>query len=125
MDIDALRECCRKNKILWSTHAASRIQQRGILRIDVINCIMNGEIIEDYPTDYPHPSCLKFGYNMMKKEVFIAINGKLYCKKKVDWKCIAALITVRYCTKFKVNYGDEPFKYDITPFVEKSLCTIV
>ncbi|WP_205764240.1 DUF4258 domain-containing protein [Anaerovibrio slackiae] len=44
---------------------ANRIQQLGILRIDVINCIMNGEIIEDYPTDYPHPSCLIFGHDTL------------------------------------------------------------
>ena len=28
---------------------------------DVEICIMNGEIIEDYPDDYPHPSCLIYG----------------------------------------------------------------
>ena len=75
MDIEKLRECCRKTKILWSTYAASRIQQRGILRIDVINCIMNGEIIEDYPTDYPHPSCLIFGYNMMNNRAVHVVAG--------------------------------------------------
>lgn len=40
MDIEVLKECCQQRKILWSTHAA-RIQQRGILRADVINCIKN------------------------------------------------------------------------------------
>ena len=48
---------------------ASRIQQRGILRIDVINCIMNGEIIEDYPTEYPHLSCLIFGHGTLNNRV--------------------------------------------------------
>lgn len=71
MNISVLRECCSNHKILWSTHAASRIQQRGILRIDVLNCIMNGEIIEDYPNDYPHPSCLLFGYSMNKKVIHV------------------------------------------------------
>ena len=44
MNIEKLRDCYRHKKVLWSTHGSSRIQQRGILRIDVINCIMNGEI---------------------------------------------------------------------------------
>ena len=34
---------------------------RDIRRDDVIHCIQNGEIIEDYPEDFPHPSCLIFG----------------------------------------------------------------
>lgn len=71
MDIEKLRDCCRQGKILWSTHGSSRIQQRGIMRADVINCIMAGEIIEDYPTDYPHPSCLIFGYTISEKIIHV------------------------------------------------------
>lgn len=26
--------------------------------LDIINCLSNGEIIEYYEDDYPHPSCL-------------------------------------------------------------------
>ena len=32
-----------------------------ILIDDVISCIMTGEIIEEYPNDYPYPSCLTLG----------------------------------------------------------------
>ncbi|MCM1160972.1 MAG: DUF4258 domain-containing protein [Roseburia sp.] len=28
---------------------------------------MSGEIIEDYPDDFPHPSCLIFGYTINRK----------------------------------------------------------
>ncbi|MBQ9347691.1 MAG: DUF4258 domain-containing protein [Oscillibacter sp.] len=28
---------------------------------DVRNCVMNGKIIEDYPDDFPFPSCLILG----------------------------------------------------------------
>ena len=31
---------------------------------DVENCIILGEIIEDYPDDLPQPSCLIFGYTL-------------------------------------------------------------
>jgi len=31
---------------------------RNILIEDCLRCLLNGEIIEDYPTDYPYPSCL-------------------------------------------------------------------
>lgn len=36
----------------------------NISRADVKNGIATGGIIEDYPEDYPNPSCLIFGYNV-------------------------------------------------------------
>lgn len=40
------------------------MQERDISRADVKNCIANGEIIEDYPDDFPNPSCLILGHNL-------------------------------------------------------------
>lgn len=52
---------CADGKIHWTTHGLKRIQTRDISREDVMNCIINGEIIEEYPDDYPYPSALIFG----------------------------------------------------------------
>lgn len=71
MILDKIKELCIERKLKWSSHAASRIQERGISRVDVINCLENGEIIEDYPTDYPHPSCLVFGYTIQGKIIHV------------------------------------------------------
>lgn len=38
---------------------------------DILHCIMYGEIIEDYPEDFPHPSCLIFGYGEDEKTVHV------------------------------------------------------
>ena len=46
----------------WSIHSAEMMHKRGISYGDVINCLRTGEIIEDYPDDFPYPSCLVFGY---------------------------------------------------------------
>jgi hypothetical protein len=35
--------------------------QRNISRDDVLNALTKGEIIEQYPSDYPFPSCLALG----------------------------------------------------------------
>ena len=32
---------------------------------------MSGEVIEDYPTDYPYPSCLIYGYTMDDKVLHV------------------------------------------------------
>ncbi|MFW5670600.1 MAG: DUF4258 domain-containing protein [Acetivibrio ethanolgignens] len=49
------------------------IRERYISRIDVKKCIMEGEIIEDYPDDYPHPSCLIFGDNNVGKIIHVVV----------------------------------------------------
>ena len=56
MNLDIYQKLCSESKILWT--------QRDISRADVKNGIATGEIIEDYPDDYPNPSCLIFGYNV-------------------------------------------------------------
>ncbi len=61
MNINDFRKFCVEEKIRWPTHGLKRIQSRDILRDDVKNCIMHGEIIEEYPDDYPYPSALIFG----------------------------------------------------------------
>ena len=61
LDIVALRQKCSNGQIKWSTHALARMQERGIEPTDVINCIDNGKIIEQYPQAYPYPACLVLG----------------------------------------------------------------
>ena len=35
---------------------------------------MGGEIIEDYPDDFPHPSCLVFGYAVNNKIIHVVVS---------------------------------------------------
>lgn len=47
------------------------MQERDISRADVKNGITTGEIIEDYPDDYPNPSCLILGYTVNNRILHI------------------------------------------------------
>ena len=64
MNIKIYQKLCAESKILWTQHCLQRMKERDIIRADVKNGIATGEIIEDYPDDYPNPSCLIFGYNV-------------------------------------------------------------
>lgn len=64
---------CKRSAVKWSTHCLARMQERDISRDDVRGCIMAGEIIEDYPMDFPHPSCLIFGYTMNNKALHVVV----------------------------------------------------
>ena len=61
MNLDIYQKLGSESKILWIQHCLQRMQERDISRADVKNGIATGEIIEDYPDDYPYPSCLTLG----------------------------------------------------------------
>ena len=73
MQIEEIQRLCSQSKIKWSGHASERIQQRGISREDVINCIMHGEIIEDYPDYWLNPASLIFGYSVNGKIIHVVV----------------------------------------------------
>ena len=69
--IEAFRRLCVEGKIHWTAHGLKRMQARGITIADVKNCIMHGEIIEEYPDDYPYPSALIFGHAIGSKIIHV------------------------------------------------------
>ncbi len=73
LDILELRKLCTPKNIRITLHAAKRLEQRGIFLSDVMACIMSGEIIEQYPDDYPYPSCLILGLSLDDKFLHVVI----------------------------------------------------
>lgn len=61
MEIIDLQKLCENGSIRWTGHVLKRLMQRGIFQASVIQSIHSGEIIEQYPDDYPYPSCLLLG----------------------------------------------------------------
>lgn len=81
LNIEDLQRICTPENIIITIHAAKRLEQRGIFLKEVMNCIMTGEIIEQYPDDYPYPSCLTLGNTNTNGSVvfmFVRINVYLY-----------------------------------------------
>ena len=61
MDITDLQKLCENGSIRWTGHILKRLMQLGIFQASVVQAIRSGEIIEQYPNDYPYPSCLLLG----------------------------------------------------------------
>lgn len=59
-------------------HAAKRLEQRKLTLQHIIDCIMSGEIIEEYADDYPYPSCLILGKqnDQVPLHAVVASNGE-------------------------------------------------
>ncbi|MCI0453993.1 MAG: DUF4258 domain-containing protein [Candidatus Dadabacteria bacterium] len=60
MNLDKLRRCIKSGKYEWKQHTLTRIIERGIPLEAIIKVILQGDVIEDYPSDRPFPSCLMF-----------------------------------------------------------------
>jgi hypothetical protein len=81
INIDNLQKLCVDGKIKWTTHVLMRLQERGVQPSDVKSVIMQGEIIEQYPTDHPHPSCLVYGLDVSGKILHVVVgvgNGLIW-----------------------------------------------
>lgn len=61
IDIERLRSYYKTDRVFVTAHAAERFRQRGIQAKDIRHVVEMGEIIEQYPDDFPYPSCLILG----------------------------------------------------------------
>lgn len=57
-----------------SDHAIKRMIQRSIVRAEVGEAIMNGEIIEEYPHDKYSPSCLIYGKTKAGRDLHVQVS---------------------------------------------------
>lgn len=64
--IEQFRALAQPESIILTQHSRKRFAERGIRIQDICEAIRSGEIIEDYPDDFPFPSCLILGNNNHK-----------------------------------------------------------
>jgi len=72
--VEEIQALCQLGKIKWTTHISARLQERGIEPSDIKHCINNGEIIEQYPDDFPHPSCLISGFDFCGNPLHVVMD---------------------------------------------------
>ena len=76
INIEKLREYYNNNRVFFTNHATERIRERGIIAKDVRHAVMTGEIIEEYPDDYPYPSCLIVGLSLKSFPIHIVMSDE-------------------------------------------------
>lgn len=57
-----------------SDHAIKRMIQKSIEQDEVVESIMSGEIIEEYPQDKYSPSCLIYGKTRAGRELHVQVS---------------------------------------------------
>lgn len=79
IDINDLKKYYEQDRIIISVHALERMRQRKIKQRDIKNCVFTGEIIEQYPDDFPFPSCLIFGAAEDNKIIHVVASDEGTC----------------------------------------------
>jgi len=105
IEITQIQLLISESKIIWTEHIAIRLRERGIKREELIECIKNGEIIEQYPDDTPYPSCLISGFCKAGKPLHVVIG--------LDYGVLCCMITAyrpsldKWEEDFKTRKGGE------------------
>jgi hypothetical protein len=61
--IQNIIEAINLNKVIVSRDAREKAEERNLFLDQIYFSVIQGEIIEDYPSDRPYPSCLIYGLN--------------------------------------------------------------
>lgn len=73
MNISDFQKFYNLNKIVWSTHGLARMQERDISIEDVGNCILHGEIIEEYVEEPPAKSSALLFYKNNDRVIHVVL----------------------------------------------------
>jgi hypothetical protein len=76
IDIENLKKHYSNDMVIISAHAAERFRQRKIKARDIRCAVLNGEIIEQYPDDFPYPSCLILGKTSDDKYIHVVMSDE-------------------------------------------------
>lgn len=76
INIEVLRNYFLEDMVLVSDHAAMRLNQRDLKVKDIKAAVNSGEIIEQYPDDYPFPSCLIIGKSVDGKWIHVVMSDE-------------------------------------------------
>lgn len=57
-----------------SDHAVKRMIQKSIERLEVVEAILGGQIIEEYPQDKHSPSCLIYGKTKGGRDLHVQVS---------------------------------------------------
>lgn len=69
MNIDDIAASIEAQRIRITDHADEEAAADSLTYAEVLYSAIHGEIIEDYPSDKPYPSCLIFGTNAEEEPI--------------------------------------------------------
>jgi hypothetical protein len=80
--IDQLRHKISRGQVEYSLHAVRQMVERNITPEEIVQTVLAGEVIEDYPDDKYGPSCLVCGTTKNRRVLHVQCThpGRLLVK---------------------------------------------
>ena len=69
--IISIREKFARGQVEYSLHAVRQLVARNITVVEVMQAVLAGDIIEDYPADKYGPSCLVLGRALNRRPLHV------------------------------------------------------
>lgn len=66
-----VHQLAQERKIVYGPYASSRMTQRHITTAEVMNALMHGELVENYPDDVRGASCLMHGEGNNQRPIHV------------------------------------------------------
>ena len=77
MSLEHIREAVRTRGVDLSLHAHQEALDEGISASDIAQALLNGIIIEDYPTHERGPCCLVYGQTEEGRDLHVVIASSM------------------------------------------------
>ncbi len=74
MSIVEIQSKIQNDEYRVSDHAIKRMIQKSIEQFEIVETIINGEIIEEYPQDKYSPSCLIYGKTKAGRDLHVQVS---------------------------------------------------
>jgi hypothetical protein len=69
VNIQDIISAVQEHRIRITDHADEEAQADSLIFDEIFFSVLQGEIVEDYPTDKPYPSCLIYGDNFQGEPI--------------------------------------------------------
>jgi len=69
VNIQDIISAIQEKRIRITDHADEEAQADALIFDEIFFSVLQGEVIEDYPTDKPYPSCLIYGDNFQGEPI--------------------------------------------------------
>ena len=76
IDLATIQDYFASEAVFVTEHAVDRFKQRGIYLRDVRAAVYSGDIIEQYPDDFPFPSCLICGVTRDNRTLHVVMSDE-------------------------------------------------
>jgi hypothetical protein len=71
--LEEIKRAIKDRRVNITEHADEEMADDGISQDQLFRAIVRGEIIEDYPKDFPFPSCLILGFDESERPIHAVV----------------------------------------------------